>query len=410
MKKRYAFAGAGNRGLNSYIIPLKENYSDIAELVGVYDINWKRSEVAVKKAGLDIPVYRDFEQMIKEAKPDVVIVTTVDAFHHEYVIKSLEMGCDVVCEKPLTTDAEKANAIIKAERETGKKITVIFNLRYEPYFARAKEIMMSGVIGDVVAVHFQWDLDFDHGVSYYRRWNSEMKNSQGLELHKCTHHFDIANWLVGSEPETVFAFADHRYYGDTNGIAKAPFCHECKDHCKFYHELSQSEKDMFLDCCDVDGYTPDKCIYRSGADIPDVLSVNVRYKNRALMSYTLNTHSPIEGNHIIISGTKGRMELERYYSLWNNKINVREIKVYPFSKMFGQVIVEDVPELAGSHGGSDDKIRDDFMRGRTDGDPLHQAAGVRDGIMSIGIGIAANKSIESGLPIKIDDLYPELFK
>ena len=104
------------------------------------------------------------------------------------------------------------------------------------------------------------------------------------------------------------------------------------------------------------------------------------------------------------------MELERYYSLWNNKINVREIKVYPFSKMFGQVIVEDVPELAGSHGGSDDKIRDDFMRGRTDGDPLHQAAGVREGIMSIGIGIAANKSIESGLPIKIDDLYPELFK
>lgn len=51
MKKRYAFAGAGNRGLNSYIIPLKENYSDIAELVGVYDINWKRSEVAVKKSG-----------------------------------------------------------------------------------------------------------------------------------------------------------------------------------------------------------------------------------------------------------------------------------------------------------------------------------------------------------------------
>ena len=71
--------------------------------------------------------------MMKETKPDAAIITTVDKYHHEYIIKSLEYGCDAITEKPMTIDDEKCNAILEAEKRTGKKVIVTFNYRFAPY-------------------------------------------------------------------------------------------------------------------------------------------------------------------------------------------------------------------------------------------------------------------------------------
>ncbi|HCG36371.1 MAG TPA: gfo/Idh/MocA family oxidoreductase [Clostridiales bacterium] len=404
MQKRYAFAGASRRGLHSYAKPMVQTYTDVAIPVGVYDTNAKRSHQFVQMSGENFPVYTDFETMIRESKPDTVIVTCVDAFHHDYVIKAMEMGCDVICEKPLTTDADKANAIIRAQKETGKDVIVTFNCRYMPFFVKVKELLASGAIGDVVSIHLEWMLDFDHGTSYYRRWNGEMKYSQGLQLHKCTHHFDLANWFAGSEPETVFAFGDRRAYGPENGKSPARYCHECSDHCKFYTNISKDR--YFLPFKDVDGYTHDQCIYRDAIDVQDVLAVNVRYQNRALLSYSLNAASPYEGSRFYISGTKGRIEADNYANYWNPKHAVKQIRLYPFDAL-GTFTTEEIPTYAGGHDGADDRMRDDIFLGRTTDDPLCQAAGVREGLMSIGIGIGINQSIKNGIPINVHRLFEQ---
>jgi len=389
-----------------------EKYKDEAVSVGVYDPNPKRAAIFVERSGGNFPVYTDFEEMIRDSKADTVVVTTVDAFHHEYVIRALELGCDVICEKPMTTDAQKANAIIKAEKESKNKVIVTFNCRYMPFMAVIKQAILDGKIGDVVSVHYEWNLDFDHGVSYFRRWNSEMKYSCGLQLHKSTHHFDLANWFVGAEPETVFAFGDRRFYGAENGEAKAAHCYECKEHCRFYSDImvrDNVDKHFYYDCREHDGYTTDQCIYRKEIDIPDVISVNVRYTNRALMSYTLNTHSPYEGIKIAISGTKGRIEAEEHHCNWNESLNKREIRYYPFEE-WGKMEYLETPEVTGVHGGADELLIDELMKGRKGEDTLNQAAGVREGAMSIGIGIAVNESMRTGMPVKIKNLFPELYK
>ena len=128
--KKYAFAGAGGRATTMFAVPLAKEYGDVAQIVGVFDPNRKRCEALAKRTETEIPLYTDFDTMLEETKPDVVIVATVDRYHHEYIVRALHAGCDVISEKPLTIDDEKCRAILKAQEQTGKKVTVTFNVRF----------------------------------------------------------------------------------------------------------------------------------------------------------------------------------------------------------------------------------------------------------------------------------------
>ena len=109
--KRYVMVGCGSRGTQAYAKPLVKNYGDVAELVGVYDTNYKRAKTVSDICGKEIPTFDSFDEMLEVTKPDTVIVTTIDATHHIYAIRAMEAGCDVICEKPLTTTPETALAI-----------------------------------------------------------------------------------------------------------------------------------------------------------------------------------------------------------------------------------------------------------------------------------------------------------
>jgi predicted dehydrogenase len=129
-KKRLALVGTGDRGTSFWGKRIVENYGDIIEFVGLCDINPGRLELAKTYMGVNCPVFTNFDEMIAKTKPDLVIVTTVDANHHQFIIRAMELGVDVLTEKPLTTDEVKAQAILDAEKRTGRKVIVGFNYRY----------------------------------------------------------------------------------------------------------------------------------------------------------------------------------------------------------------------------------------------------------------------------------------
>src|SRR5581483_6700509 len=153
----------------------------------------------------------DFDRMIADTKPDTVIVTTVDAFHDVYIVRALELGCDVLTEKPMTTDEVKANRIFDAIARTGRHVRVAFNYRYAPAYTKLREVIASGAIGEPLLVDFAWILDTSHGADYFRRWHREKHHSGGLLVHKATHHFDLVNWWIASWPRTVSAMGDLRF-------------------------------------------------------------------------------------------------------------------------------------------------------------------------------------------------------
>ena len=191
--KRYVMVGCGYRGIKSYAEPIVKNYSDCAKLCGVYDINKKRAIFVSEAVGKEIPVYDDFDKMLDDVNPDAVIITTKDCAHDYYAIKSMKHGCDIIVEKPLTTEFDKALSIKKAQEETGKDVTVTFNLRFHPFFKRVKELVAAGTIGKITSVHYEWMLDTAHGADYFHRWHCIRENSGSLLIHKSSHHFDFAN-------------------------------------------------------------------------------------------------------------------------------------------------------------------------------------------------------------------------
>ena len=422
-KKRFAQVGVGGRARFFYHA-VAETYSETSELVGFCDVNQTRMDYAnsyLESMGVaKVPTYKhyDFDKMIEETKPDTVIVTSVDRTHDYYIIRAMELGCNVITEKPMTIDEKRAQAIIDAQKRTGKEVRVSFNYRYAPHNTKVRELILDGVIGDVFSVHFEWFLNTNHGADYYRRWHRNKENSGGLLVHKSTHHFDLVNFWLGTQPETVFAMGSLNFYGRNNaerrGIKDFYYrCHgsEIAKQDPFYldMEASESMRNLYLNAEHEDGYIRDKSVFSEEISIEDTMGVMVRYKNNAIMTYSLNSYIPKEGFRVVFNGSKGRMELDvleqSYVNAGGDKAKegatkYKKITVIP---MFSEAYDVPIEEAVGGHGGGDPILLNDIF-GVPKEDKFHRAANQVDGAMSILTGVAANKSIASGLPGQIDDL------
>ena len=216
IKKKYVQVGLGSRGA-MYSKGVVEDFPEIAELVGLCDINEGRLNARIewaKERGSNPKAYLadQFDKMILETKPDCVIVTTKDGYHAEYVCRAMELGCDVIVEKPMAADEKQCQKIIDIQRKTGKKCAVTFNVRYSPLINQVKDMLMNDVIGDVLSVDFHELLNTRHGAEYFRRWHRNKINSGGLLVHKATHHFDLINWCLSDIPVSVYATGHRKFY------------------------------------------------------------------------------------------------------------------------------------------------------------------------------------------------------
>jgi predicted dehydrogenase len=403
-KKRLAIVGTGIRAIDTWGRSVVQNYSDCLEFVGLADTNPGRAQFAKKYIGVDCPVYTDFETMVQQTKPDTIIVTTVDAFHDRYITKAMQMGCDVITEKPMTTNEVKCQAILDAQKATGRNCIVTFNYRYAPHRAKIKELLLENVVGQVTSVDFHWYLDVYHGADYFRRWHRLREKSGTLLVHKASHHFDLLNWWLNSEPQELSAYGSLEFYGSNNPF-RSTHCRACehKDKCRFYYDITRNQLFMDLYAANEkhDGYLRDGCVWRQDIDIYDKMAVQIKYANGVLVSYSLTTYSPYEGYRIAFNGTEGRLEAWIQERQPWPQADYDEIRI---TKNFGKTELVKVLHAAGDHGGGDVRMKDVIFKPGTVADPLGQAADVRDGAMSILIGIAARKSIEANKPIRIADL------
>ena len=307
-RRRYAIVGTGDRASGMWGRSIAQRYSDVVEFVGLCDINPKRVEVAKELIGVSCPTFTSFDEMCDKAKPDLLMVTTVDAFHSEYIVKALDRGMDVMTEKPMVIDERQCQAVLDAEARNNRKIVVTFNYRYAPKHRTIKEILMSGEIGKVLSVDFSWYLDVYHGADYFRRWHRLRKGGGTLWVHKATHHFDLINWWLGADPVEVVAEGKLRVYGKNNPF-RFSNCRPCpyKQECRFYYDMTKNETRMklYAACEAVDHYHRDGCVWREDIDIFDTMNAVIEYSNGVVMSYSLNAHMPFEGYRLAFNGEIG---------------------------------------------------------------------------------------------------------
>ncbi|WP_172331997.1 Gfo/Idh/MocA family protein [Mangrovicoccus sp. HB161399] len=423
---KYAIVGTGSRHA-MFRSAVAETYADRNDLVGLCDLNERRLALSASQVpdpgGNGIATYAaaEFPKMLAEQKPDTVIVTVPDDLHHDYIVAAMRAGCDVITEKPMTIDLSKLKAILDAQRDTGRQVTVTFNYRYTPARTQIKELLMSGAIGEITAIDFRWHLDRVHGADYFRRWHRYKDRSGGLLVHKSTHHFDLVNWWLGSTPETVSAHGARHMYrpetGDAMGLSpRGPRCHSCPSaaKCQFRMDLEADEKlrTMYLDAEEDDGYLRDRCVFDPDITIEDTMQVHARYGSGALLNYTLTAYSPWEGLDITFQGTEGELthrhvEVHGVFGGQREKAEGRESMTTVLHRAGEAPQVLDVWQGDGDHGGADPVMLGYLFDPEAAPDPYGRGSSHVDGAWSILTGIAANVSIERGQAVAVGGLLAE---
>jgi len=434
-KKRCAVVGIGNRA-HSWIGGIVEQHPEASELVALCDIELDRCRDVNEAYATTAAVFDDYEKMLADINPDMVIVVSPEHCHREHIIKALDAGCDVATEKPLCTTIDDAKAIIDAENRNNRKIFMAFNYRHIPLCSKIRELTLNGSIGTPVSMDLTWYLDYHgHGASYFRRWHRLMRKSGGLLVTKACHHFDLANWWMNDMPETVFGFGEHHFFGPGNNPYVGERCSTCPhaNKCEWYTDVCVTDRTEELSrelgyrVKGVRGYIRDYCPFADDVDVYDTMSVNVRYKNGGLFTYSLNASVPFEGWNLTINGTKGRLESaitdNKPSPGWQEKHQIIDpagktlkghgyritdwpadyrIHVMPHN---GDDYTIKLPNIADGHGGGDFKIMDVALADiypKTD--ELGIFASAIHGARSTAIGDAANQSIASKKRITITGL------
>jgi len=431
-RRRYAVVGTGARA-EMFVRAITAAHAGTAQLVALADVNQTRMDTHnrwLAAAGQHpVPTYDagDVATMLQREQVDELVVTSVDRTHAEYIVTALEAGCDVLTEKPMTVDAAGCRRILDAVRRTGRRVSVAFNYRFNPLHEAVHTLLADGEIGEIGSVHFEWLLDVRHGADYFRRWHRDKANSGGLLVHKSGHHFDLVNWWLAAAPVQAYASgrlffygeagARHGYARDYERVHGSP---AAKDD-PFALRLADNQKlrELYLDAEDDDGYHRDQNVFAPGVSIEDDMAVLVRYDNGATMTYHLTAYAPWEGYRVMFNGSKGRLELDVVESDHVRLDGAGELKgeaihgaaaavekgsatitVRPF---WAPPRVVPVPGRSrDGHGGADARMTAVLLGGQTD--PMARSATARDGALALLTGLAANRSMASGAPVRIADL------
>ena len=408
---RYAIIGCGSRH-RMFRDALCGPYADRHALVALCDSNPKRLALSAQEAGRPVETWpaSGFAEMIAGARPDVVIVATPDHTHADYVTAALEAGCDVICEKPLATNADELQRILAAQARTGRQVTVTFNYRYSPARTQLREIIAAGTIGRVTAVDFRWHLDRVHGADYFRRWHRQKANSGGLLVHKASHHFDLLNWWLGARPARVTASASRAFYTPETAVglglaAHGPRCAECRlvAECDFALVMDDDPnlRRLYREAEAEDGYHRDLCVFDEEIGIEDTFQAHIRFETGATANYTLYAYAPWEGLEVTFIGTKGELTHRHVevHGIFGGTRPPGEAEAMTTTlHLAGEAPrAVRIPEGTGDHGGADPLMLEDLFGDRAE-DGFGRASDHRGGAWAILTGIAANASVLSGMP------------
>lgn len=346
-------------------------------VVGAADISEEKLERFKTNINPEAFVTTNYKTLLASKEIDAVAIMTPDYMHEEHAIAALRAGKHVYCEKPLAITPEACDRIIEEEKKSGKHLMIGFNMRYMSMYQTMKEIVASGVIGDIKAVWVRHFVGLG-GYFYYHDWHGTAKNTTSLLLQKASHDFDVIHWITDSYANKVSAFGSLDYYGgDMPNDLHCPDCN-LKDTCP---EVSLT------------GLT--QCAFREEIDVEDNSTVIMELDGGIKASYMQCHFTPDYSRNYTFIGTKGRIENDEA----NEKVYVKTRKSGSWHEMSD--ITYDIKRMPGTHGGADPRICKDFVAlVLHDKQPLTSPFAAR---MSVAVGHAATASIrDGGKVIQID--------
>ncbi|MBR2326120.1 MAG: Gfo/Idh/MocA family oxidoreductase [Alistipes sp.] len=398
--------GAGNRGARAYA-KYAEKFPNAMKVVGVADLNpYRRNRLAKKH---NIPAentFSDFRDALARPKlADAVIISLPDNLHYEPCMKALELGYDVLLEKPVAPTEKECRNILKQAKKYNRIVAVCHVLRYAPYFIALKKTLESGAIGDIVSVQHMEPIQYAHMAHSYVRGNWPLAaKTTPIILAKSCHDLDIMRWLIGKPCKSIAAEGSLHLFRPENMPKGAP--ERCTDGCPHEAECPYSAIDIYvrkkkhiyaLDLPRVDEkliYEKLKtsrfgrCAFRCENDQCDHYVAILRFEDDITASFTMDAFTPWGGRRTRIMGTKGYIEGD-----------MKKFTFYDFRtghKSVWDKKVKDIPEYKDAgHGGGDLLLVRDFIRAVSAQDESLLSSTIDVSIESHVMGFMAEKSRKS---------------
>ena len=356
--------GVGGRGGLARCAHLPE---DGCRIVAGADVNEESLNQLKAFAGGEVFVSKDYKELLAIKEIDAVFITSPDFLHEEHALASLLAGKAVYLEKPMAISIEGCDRILKAAYKTGSKLFLGHNMRHFPVILKMKEIIDSGLIGDVQAGWCRHFINYG-GDAYFRDWHSEQKNTCGLLLQKGAHDIDVMHWLMGSYTKTVVGMGMLSVYDKCKRRnPKAPG--NVKWDNAQYPPRAQS------------GFSP-------VIDVEDHNMVMMQLANGSQACYMQCHYTPDAERNYTFIGTQGRIE-----NIGDD--GCCEVHVWTQrGPRSAPDIVYKLKPLEGTHGGSDPAIVREFLSFVRDGVKTNTSPiAARN---SVAVGVQGHKSMRSG--------------
>jgi predicted dehydrogenase len=390
---RIAVVGVTFRGM---IAQSWHNPDGDSVVVAGMDISEKALDIFKREVNPDAFTTTDIDELLARDDIDAVAICSPDFTHKEYVIKAFEAGKHVFGEKPMAITIDDCDAMLRAWKNSGKKFMIGFNMRYMNMFRVMKEIVDSGVIGEIKSVWVRHFVGYG-GHFYYHDWHANSKYSNSLLLQKASHDIDMIHWITGQYTKKVVGMGKLDYYGgDKPNDLRCPDCDE-KESCDYNQFVDEKNRSNNMDMC----------AFRQEVDVEDNNTIIMQLDGGIQATYMQCHFTPDSHRNYVFIGTKGRME---NFEL-EGKVVVKTLDKKASAASLADRVYE-VKPAQGGHGGADPVICKDFI------DMLvhdkQPTATPLAGRMSVAAGIAGTESIRNGsapvdIPALPDDIKDVVF-
>ena len=195
----------GNGGFTDFLLRSWRALPDV-EVTAIAARNEQRLRETAEEYGIPHVFAGDsgWRRLLTEAPVDIVVVATPPALHAEMTLAAIAAGKAVLCEKPLATTVEGAEAVHRAAAERSVPVVVNYVMRYNPLYQAVRKVIAEGVLGEPHRVDFT-NLASDEGLPP-DHWFWDLSRSGGILVEHGVHFFDVYRWLLDAAPVEVQGF------------------------------------------------------------------------------------------------------------------------------------------------------------------------------------------------------------
>lgn len=370
MDKKYSVAilGCGSRGHVYADLLLAQG--DKFEVTALCDINPEQIDKMHKLLGLeDAKVFLNDNDFLKEKHADLLVIATPDRFHVPHAVPALELGYDIILEKPISDSREEIELLVETQKKTGKKVIICHELRYAPAFAKCAELLKKGTVGQLSVIDASERVSYWHwSQAYVRGPGAYLELGHPALLAKCSHDLDLLHWYAQSECDTVSSVGDLHFFKEENAPEGAT--ERCLD-CKHMDTCVYSAKRIYIDRWHHDG-KPEfvwpfnkvtlevplteegimkglregefgRCAFKCNTEKVDRQLVQLSFKNGVKASLKM-VYASVAGRRISFYGTHGEIIMDERSD---------KIEVLRYGEEPEYINISEINEGGYAHGGGD---------------------------------------------------------